>query len=96
MGTDQKKAKLFIELAKPNEKGISKPIDVTTLSGKYEELNVTNGSSYSRKTSQLQEEYYLIKTYERGTIDTKVNTADNAGVGLGKLKTIQLNGFKND
>jgi len=94
MGTDQKKAKLFVELAKSDKDSISKPIDVTTLTGKYEELNVTNGSSYSRKKSQLQEDYYLIKTYEKGTINTKNNTTDNARVGLGKLKTIQLNGFK--
>ena len=96
MGTDQKKARLFIELARPDNKGISKPIDVTTLSDKYEELNVTNGSSYSRKSSQLQEDYYLIKIYENGRVDTKNDTGDNVGVGLGKLKTIQLNGFKNE
>jgi len=87
MGTDQKKARLFVELAKPNDEGISKPIDVTTLSGKYEELNVTNGSSYSRKSSQLQQDYYLIKIYEKGIVDKKNDTDDNVGVGLGKLKT---------
>lgn len=94
MGTDQKKSELFVKLAKPDKKGISKPIDVTILTGLYEQLNVTNGSSYSRKKSQLQEDYYLIKTYEKGIVDTKTNTDDNAGVGIGKLKTIKLNGKK--
>jgi len=96
MGTDKKKAKKFVELAKPNEQGISDPIDVTNLSGEYEDLNVTNGSSYSRKKSQLQAEFYLKKVYEFGEINTKTNTDDNAGVGLGKLKTIQLIGYKSE
>lgn len=94
MGTDIKKSNEFINLANPNENGISVPIDVTNLQGQYQSLNVSNGSSYSRKKSYLQEKYYLIKVYEKGTIDTKTNTTDNAGVGLGKLKTIQLNGKK--
>lgn len=94
MGTDKKKAENFIALANPDENGVSKPVDVINIKGKNKDLNVSNGSSYSRKKSQLQEEFYLIKVYENGTIDTKVDTKDNAGVGLGKLKTIQLNGKK--
>lgn len=94
MGTDKKKSNQFVELANPNKKGVSKPVDVTNLKGKYKSLNVNNGSSYSRKNSQLQERYYLKKVYENGIIDTRKNTHKNAGVGLGKLKTIQLNGRK--
>lgn len=94
MGKDKKKAEEFIKLAKPDSLGISAPIDVTALTGIYKDLNVNNGSNYSRKSSELQEQYYLIKVYERGIVDTKINTNDNAGVGIGKLKTIQLNGKK--
>ncbi len=94
MATDKKKSIEFIRLANPNGNGISQPVDVINLQGQYQSLNVSNGSSYSRKKSHLQEKYYLIKVYEKGTIDTKIATGDNAGVGLGKLKTIQLNGEK--
>ena len=94
MATDIKKGKAFITLANPNSKGISKPVDVNTITGYNKNLNVSNGSSYSRRTSYLYENYYLIKEYENGTIDTRVDTHKNAGVGLGKLKTIQLNGKK--
>jgi len=94
MATDIKKGKAFIKLANPNNNGISKPIDVNNMGEDNKNLNVSNGSSYSRKTSYLYENYNLIKVYEKGKIDTKENNKRNAGVGLGKLKTIQLNGKK--
>ena len=59
-------------------------------------LNVNNGSNYSRQTSYLYEKYYMIKTYEKGVLDTKIDNQKNAGIGLGKLLTIKLNGFKNN
>jgi len=94
MATDIKKGKEFISLANPNSNGNSLPINVNNIVGKNKNLNVSNGSSYSRRTSYLYENYYLIKEYENGTVDTKQNNQKNAGIGLGKLKTIKLNGKK--
>lgn len=94
MATQKKEGKIFEEYAKPNENGISDYIDVSSNNNKI--LNVNNGSNYSRQTSYLYEKYYLLKTYEKGVLDTKVNNQKNAGIGLGKLLTIKLNGFRND
>jgi len=94
MATHIQIGKDFILLACPNSLGISLPINVINQTGNNLKFNVTNGSNYSRATSYLYENYYLIKEYENGTIDTTVDTYKNAGVGLGKLKTIQLNGKK--
>ena len=94
MGIAKKESNQFINLANPDKNGYSQPIDVTTLTGNDKNLNVNNGCNYAKQNSQLQEEYHLIKVYEKGTIDTKINTQKNAGIGLGKLKTIQLNGKK--
>lgn len=84
--------KLFEEHANPDEGGFSEHIDVVNNS--HQSLNVTNGSNYTRKTSYLYKKYYLIKTYQNGLIDTKRDVEPNSGVGLGKLLTIKLNGFK--
>lgn len=94
MATHIQIGKDFILLASPNNVGISRAIDVINQTGDNLKFNVTNGSNYSRATSYLYENYYLIKEYENGTIDTKRDTQRNAGVGLGKLKTIRLNGKK--
>lgn len=94
MATQQKEGKLFEEYAKADEKGVSDHIDVSNNNNKI--LNVNNGSNYSRQTSYLYEKYYLVKTYEKGVLDTKVANQKNAGIGLGKLLTIKLNGFKNN
>jgi hypothetical protein len=88
MGTDIKKSKEFVEKAKPNNKGISIAIDVTKEN--------SNGHSCFRKKSQLQEDYYIIKVYKRGIINTRVDTKANAGVGLGQLLTVKLDGFKEE
>lgn len=94
MATQQKEGKLFEEYAKPDKKGVSDHIDVSNNNNKI--LNVNNGSNYSRQTSYLYEKYYMIKTYEKGVLDTKIDNQKNAGIGLGKLLTIKLNGFKNN
>jgi len=94
MATHIQIGKDFISLASPNSLGVSLPIDVINQTGNNSKFNVTNGSNYSRVTSYLYENYYLIKEYENGIVDTKIDTKKNAGVGLGKLKTIKLNGEK--
>lgn len=48
---------LFLELAKPNEKGESRWVNVTEFVGKYKPLELGNGWSWGRKSSQLQRNY---------------------------------------
>ncbi len=47
------KTDLFIELAELNEDGISRWVDVSEFSGKYEDLKLGNGGSWCRKESSL-------------------------------------------
>ena len=94
MSYEKTKGILFEEYAKPNKQGISDFIDVNSFEGKYEILNVTNGSSWSSKKSYLYNKYHLIKKYEKGKIDTKIENRRNAGIGKGKLLAIKLNGYK--
>jgi len=63
MGTDIKKGKKFVELAKPDKEGKSEWIDVVNLPQDYEELKVTNGCSWARNKSWLQEKYNVEKRY---------------------------------
>lgn len=88
---EDKKGKAFEIIANPDKKGFSQTIDIESLP---DTLKVTNGSSYSREGSYLDENYYLIKNYEKGFINTK-NESQKNGIGKGKLKSIQLAGFKN-
>jgi len=95
MGTDNKLGKQFEELANPNEEGFSQKIDVTSLDGENEILNVTNGSSYTRKGSYLDEKYYIKKYYEKYTLDTSIED-HKKGIGKGKLQSIELIGYKDE
>ena len=92
MATDNKIGKLFEEVAQPDNKGFSQEIDV--IYNNLIELNITNGSSYSRNASYLYNKYYLIKTYKNGIINSKNTNVKNSGIGLGKLLKIKLNGLK--
>ncbi|MBO4530574.1 MAG: hypothetical protein J5767_08065 [Paludibacteraceae bacterium] len=46
--------KLFLELAQPNENGVSRWVRTTEFIGKYKPLELGNGCSWGRKESQLQ------------------------------------------
>jgi hypothetical protein len=87
---EDKRGKEFEKIASPNKQGISSDIKLNSLP---DNLKVTNGSSYSREGSYLDEKYYLIKNYEKGSINTK-NEDQKKGIGKGKLQSIQLAGFK--
>lgn len=63
MGTDKRQGKLFEEYANPDKLGKSAWKDVVDMPEKYKELKVTNGSSYSRNKSYLQEKYIVLKEY---------------------------------
>ncbi len=73
------KTELFLELAKPNEKGESRWVDVTEFVGKYKDLQLGNGGSWCRKSSSLAK-HYVIK-FDKSL--TKGNSIDR----------IRLNGF---
>lgn len=53
------KTKLFIELATPDEKGISRWVSVKEFIGDYKELQLGNGGSWCRKESALAKEYVV-------------------------------------
>lgn len=76
------KTDLFLELAKPNEKGVSRWVDVTEFIGKYTKLRLGNGGSWCRKNSILARKYIV----EFNKAKTKGNSIDS----------IRLNGFNSD
>lgn len=88
---EDKKGKAFEKIANPDKKGFPQTINTESLPNN---LKVTNGSSYSREGSYLDEKYYLIKNYEKGSINTKNENQKN-GIEKGKLQSIQLAGLKN-
>jgi DNA-binding protein YbaB len=53
------KTELFLELAKPNEKGISRWVYVTEFVGKYKALQLGNGGSWCRASSSLAKKYNI-------------------------------------
>lgn len=53
------KTELFIELAKPNENGISRWVLVTEFMGKYKDLQLGNGGSWCRASSSLAKKYII-------------------------------------
>ncbi|WP_081209743.1 hypothetical protein [Salegentibacter sediminis] len=76
-----KKHELFIELAKPNEKGISRWVNTSEFVGKYSQLELLNGLSWGRRSS------VLAKTYN-------VETDKTITPGV-KIDRIRLNGLNN-
>ena len=89
---EEKNGKEFEKIANPDSTGKSKAISLESVS---DNLKVTNGSNFSRKNSYLDKKYYLEKQYEKGTVNT--HTEDQtAGIGKGKLKSIKLDGYKNE
>jgi len=54
---NKSKTELFLELAKPNEKGISRWVDVSEFVGNYKDLTLGNGGSWCRKESKLAKTY---------------------------------------
>jgi len=70
---------LFLELAKPNENGISRWVDTSEFVGKYSSLELLNGLSWGRRSSALARKYNL-------ETDKSI-TAGN------KIDRIRLNGF---
>lgn len=75
------KTELFLELAAPDENGVSRWVSVNEFTGKYAALSFGNGASWARKESTLAKKYII-------EFD-KSRTAGNS------INAIRLNG-KND
>lgn len=73
------KAELFIKLANPNEKGISRWVSTIEFIGEYSELELLNGLSWGRKSSSLAKKYNI-----------ETDKTITSGV---KIDRIRLNGF---
>ena len=54
------KIELFLELAKPDNNGISRWVSVTEFVGKYSDLVFGNGASWARKESALAKKYKIL------------------------------------
>lgn len=75
------KMALFLQLAKPNEQGISRWVNVNEFTGEYEELKFGNGASWARKESTLAKKYKI-----------EFDKTITAGNGIDRIR---LNGFNN-
>ena len=53
------KTELFLELAKPNDNGVSRWVLVSEFVGKYKELQLGNGGSWCRASSSLAKKYIV-------------------------------------
>ena len=73
------KTELFLELAKPNKKGVSRWVQTNEFSGIYKDLQLGNGGSWCRASSSLAKKYIV----EFDKSQTKGNSID----------AIRLNGF---
>ena len=76
------KKELFLQLAKPDENGVSRWVAVTEFTGQYSDLKLGNGGSWLRATSSLAKEY-IVETDK--TITSGVS-----------IDAIRLNGFNEE
>ena len=73
------KTELFLELAKPNEKGISRWVKITEFVDEYKELQLGTGGSWCRASSTLAKKYNL-------EFDKSLTSGNS-------IDAIRLNGF---
>lgn len=76
------KKDLFLELAKPNNKGVSRWVYVNEFTGKYKDLQLGNGGSWCRKESSLAKQYVV-------EFDKELTSGNG-------IDAIRLNGFNNN
>lgn len=76
----QTKSELFIELAQPNENGVSRWVSVNEFVGKYASLQLGNGFSWGRKHSPLEREYII-----------EVDQGQTSGNGIDRIKLCGFN-----
>ena len=75
------KTELFIQLAEPNENGVSRWVEVSEFVGDYACLTFGNGASWARKESTLAKKYII-------EFDKNVSSGNG-------IDRIRLNGFNN-
>lgn len=75
------KTDLFLELARPNDQGISRWVSVTEFTGRYADLKFGNGASWARKESTLAKQYIV-----------EFDKSITSGNGIDRIR---LNGFNN-
>lgn len=72
------KADLFIELACPNEKGVSRWVSKSEFVGRYKSLYFKNGLDWGRASSKIAQEYNIEKRKEKGeTVAIRLNGKKN-------------------
>ena len=76
------KVELFLELAKPDNKGKSRWVSVTEFKGKYKDLQLGNGGSWCRGNSSLSKKYIV-------EFDKKRSSGNS-------IDAIRLNGFNTE
>lgn len=82
------KTELFLELAKPNDKGISRWVHASEFVGKYKDLQLGNGGSWCRASSSLAKKYII----EFDKSKTSGNSIDAVRlVGFNTSKTFNQN-----
>lgn len=74
------KAKLFLELAKPDKDGISRWVDVEEFVDDYTDLKLGNGFSWGRASSPLAKKYIIETIKDKGNHTRKIrlNGLNNA------------------
>ncbi len=75
------KTELFIQLAKPDNNGVSRWVDVAEFVGEYAYLTFGNGASWARKESTLARKYVI-----------EFDKSVSSGNGIDRIR---LNGFNN-
>ena len=75
-------SELFIQLASPNENGVSRWVYVDEFVGEYESLKLGNGGSWCRRESPLAKRYNI-----------ELNKSISKGVSI---DAIRLNGYKTE
>ncbi len=73
------KTELFIELAKPNKRSVSRWVSVAEFVGLYKDLQLGNGGSWCRKSSSLAKKYIV-------EFDKSITSGNS-------IDRIRLNGF---
>jgi hypothetical protein len=82
-----KKHELFIELAQPDNNGISRWVSTTEFIGKYSELELLNGLSWGRKSSTLAK-IYNVETDKSITRGVKIDRIRLNGFNTSKTKNL--------
>lgn len=76
------KGNLYLKLAKPNDKGVSREVSIDEVTGEYQKLKSTNGYDWIRRRSALQKKYNITIKRNNGRVN-------------GKVLSIKLDGYKN-